>query len=139
MSSGSGLVVAAVLNSYARKSKEKTVYLKDEFNNIKDLSEKYKDLISEVEELISAIELPESEKKCPECGKNFSIIKINEIELNFCGFCQSFWFDSGKLKEITEARTEIPARDLKYRLSKFKCPVCKKSMEEHLFIRKNNI
>jgi Zn-finger nucleic acid-binding protein len=133
-----GTAAAAVLNVVVKNTKGKT-YLRDDNTTKIELSKKYESIISHIEKELSKEEQFSSERICPECGKNFIKIGLNDIEIEFCHYCSSFWFDTGELKSIADIQNENPDRNLKFRLSKFKCPVCNKSMEEHLFTRRNNL
>jgi Zn-finger nucleic acid-binding protein len=77
--------------------------------------------------------------KCPECGNEFRLIYINEIELDVCVRCVSFWFDNGELKKFSGLASDIPSRELTSRKSKYKCPICKVDMVEHVFTKPHNL
>lgn len=123
-----GLSIAVILNSFKINSIDSD-----------NVSTEDKLIAEKINKLLKSKSLPESEKICPECKKNFKKLVINKLELDFCPDCTSLWFDTGELSKITGLSKEFYSEDLKSRKSKLKCPVCEKEMEEHVFYRKDNL
>ena len=103
------------------------------------LTEKEKQILEDIEEQRKSGRLPLSEKICPECNRNMSLITVKSIELDYCCFCDGCWFDPGELRMITELPSDIPSDDLKNRPSRYRCAVCRKPMKEHVFLRPHNL
>ena len=113
----------------------------------KEIKEKYSNKFSEEESKIlyninSQIGLSNLNKSsicCPECNCNFSVITINNIDIDFCSKCRSFWFDSNELKQISGYSRDVPSDNLASRKSKYNCPICNKSMQEYVFVKPHNL
>ena len=77
--------------------------------------------------------------KCPNCKKEMIVVERNDVELDYCMFCEGFWFDWGEWNILCK---KLISEDL---LSDFdifripatttnekprKCPVCGKKMRK---------
>ena len=83
---------------------------------------------------------------CPECEKEMIVVERNEVELDYCMFCEGFWFDYGEwnllckkliaedLLDNVDDIFELPFAQTKEKLRK--CPVCGRKMEKFMF---NNV
>lgn len=80
-----------------------------------------------------------SRLSCPECKRNFTIITINDVEVDCCIYCKSYWFDPGELMLITETSSDIPDQHLRHRNSRCTCPVCQVTMNEHVYMNPGNL
>ena len=79
---------------------------------------------------------------CPNCQKETIIVEKDQIELDYCMFCEGFWFDfnewnilskkliSENLLENSSDAFNIPPA-LTGEKSK-KCPICNKKMEKFI-------
>jgi Zn-finger nucleic acid-binding protein len=83
--------------------------------------------------------LPESQLKCPECGRPFSKVSLNDYDIDVCRYCRSIWFDAGELKAVTDLADEVPSMHLASRKSKYACPVCEVQMNEYVFKAPHNV
>ena len=81
----------------------------------------------------------ESERICPECKRNFRLIKLDDIFVDGCRFCKSLWFDAGELKSITGLLKDVPSDNLRNRDSKYECPICYTRMKEYIFKEPHNL
>jgi len=78
--------------------------------------------------------------KCPNCKKEMIVVERSEVELDYCMFCEGFWFDWGEWnilckKLISQNFLDEPS-DL-YNIPPTvsgekprRCPVCGKKMEK---------
>lgn len=80
-----------------------------------------------------------STRRCPECQKPFSILKLAKVELDVCRACEGLWFDAGELQHFTGFSKDVPADQLRSRQSRYDCPVCGETMQECVFIRSYNL
>ena len=90
------------------------------------------------EQIMGSVRLSSS-KRCPECARPFSVLKLDGVELDACWLCQGIWFDAGELCHLTGFSKDVPADHLHSRRSRFACPVCGETMQEHVFIRSHNL
>ena len=79
---------------------------------------------------------------CPKCKKEMIVVERNEVELDYCIFCEGFWFDndewnilSKKLisQNLTDEKFDV--YDIPTALSGEKprrCPICGKKMEKFM-------
>lgn len=139
---GAGVAIAAVINSF--RFKRQTVKQKIDFKEyLQDISgsEKELELIKQIEDQVNSGKLPESEKCCPECERNFQILKIDETEIDHCSFCNSIWFDKKELATLINNSKDLPSEGLRLRSrdSKYDCPICQTNMEEHVFSEGSNL
>lgn len=79
---------------------------------------------------------------CPKCEKEMIIVERNDVELDYCMFCEGFWFDFGEWnilckKLISESLLDNP-EDI-FALPRVstgermrRCPVCGKKMEKFM-------
>ncbi len=77
--------------------------------------------------------------KCPDCQRNMIIVHINQIDVDYCHFCQSCWLDQGELKTISKLIKDIPSDHLPDRPAKHDCPICQEKMTELVFKRPYNL
>jgi len=103
-----------------------------------DLSDKDA-IVDFIEEELTRDDLPQSEKLCPECGRNFSLLTVSTMEIDCCPHCKSLWFDEGELMTLSGYSKDVPAVDLASRKSKLKCPACGEHMNEYVFQLKSNL
>lgn len=83
---------------------------------------------------------------CPKCEKEMIVVERNDVELDYCMFCEGFWFDNGEwnilckkliAENFLDDTTDIfslPRTSTSERLRR--CPVCNKKMEKFMF---NNV
>ena len=79
---------------------------------------------------------------CPKCKKEMIIIERNEVELDYCMFCEGFWFDweewniltkkliAQNLIDHSEDIFDIPSALTGEKPRR--CPVCGKKMEKFM-------
>ena len=103
------------------------------------LSLKERRMVKSLQDQINGGFLFSSAKLCPECQKPFSILKLDEVELDACRACEGLWFDAGELQHFTGFSKDVPADQLHSRRSKYDCPVCGETMQECVFIRSYNL
>ena len=127
--------VASVLSNYSGPDKNKQT----KNNNSTDLTGRENKIIDTVEKQLTKMDLPVSNKSCPECKRNFSILKVNSIEVDACIYCSSLWFDSDELKSLTDLPKDVPSDGMSSRESKYDCPICENLMREHVYLKKSNI
>jgi Zn-finger nucleic acid-binding protein len=96
-------------------------------------------IIASIQEQISHSVRFSSTKRCPECSRPFSILKLEGVELDACWLCQGIWFDAGELRHFTGFSRDVPADHLHSRTSRYACPVCGETMKEHVFVRSYNL
>ena len=130
--------VASVINNYSKSSGTSNNNQKIKNNNA-DLTGREKKIINTVDDQIAKRDMPVSNKKCPECKRNFSILMVNDIEVDACIYCSSLWFDSDELKSLTHLPKDVPSDGMSSRSSKYDCPICENLMREHVFLKKSNI
>ncbi len=75
---------------------------------------------------------------CPNCKNAMIVLQLDEVEIDYCEYCNGIWLDSGEL-EILLADAESAENFLKsfntFEASKEKprrCPICSKKMEKVL-------
>lgn len=83
--------------------------------------------------------LPASGKECPECERKFAVLSLAGMQADCCPFCRSIWFDAGELAKLAGLSQDVPSSTLASRASKYRCPVCRKPMEEYLFQQPHNL
>jgi len=79
---------------------------------------------------------------CPHCKKEMIVIERNNVELDYCLFCEGFWFDRNEWnilckKLISESimDNESSIFNIPVALANEKqriCPVCSKKMEKFI-------
>lgn len=140
-------LVASGMANARRLERQKAASKQKWKDRKKELKEKYKKKYSnETEQIMDRLlqnmsvgSLPEARISCPECHRPFSIIEMDDLELDLCQPCQSFWFDRGELKEFSGLDSDVPGNRLTSRKSKYGCPICSKPMKEHVFMAPHNI
>lgn len=77
---------------------------------------------------------------CPECEKEMIIVERNDVELDWCMFCEGFWFDWGEWNVLCKKLIaedfinsvddifNFPSVSSKEKIRR--CPVCGKKMEK---------
>ena len=105
----------------------------------KVLSPEESRIVESIQEQISKRPHRFSVKKCPECRNYFSMLKLDGVDLDVCCVCKGIWFDVGELQHFTGFTRDVPADYLHSRMSKYDCPVCGETMQEHVFIRSYNL
>jgi Zn-finger nucleic acid-binding protein len=132
-----GLVAIAFAQANrAKRQKRLDNYFKKKKNV---LSPEESRIVKSIQDQISGSALCSSAKLCPECRKPFSILKLDDVELDACRACEGIWFDTGELQHFTGFSKDVPADHLHSRTSKYDCPVCGEAMKEHVFIRSHNL
>lgn len=97
-------------------------------------------VLDDIELQLETGNLPSSRLDCPECGRPFNIITIiDNVEVDCCIYCKSYWFDPGELMIATKTTSDIPGQHLRHRDSRFTCPVCQVTMNEHVYINPGNL
>ena len=79
---------------------------------------------------------------CPNCKKPMIAVERNDVELDYCMFCEGFWFDYGEWNILTKkliAQNFLDKPEDMYNISKIItvekpkiCPVCGKKMEKFM-------
>ena len=80
---------------------------------------------------------------CPKCEKEMIAVERNDIELDWCMFCEGFWFDFGEwnilckkliAEDLTNSNIDIfELPKIKTGEKLYRCPVCSKKMEKFIF------
>ena len=137
MTYDAGLVAIA----FARANRAKTRTRRDSSirHKLSMLSPEEGRIIASLQEQISHSVHFSSTKRCPECSRFFSILKLEGVELDACWLCQGIWFDAGELRHFTGFSRDVPAEHLCSRRSRYACPVCGETMEEHVLVRSYNL
>lgn len=120
-----------------KKSKERQHEIKEKYKKL--ISSQETELISDITKSIRTVRLPKSAKKCPECQQNFCIINIKNMDIDCCQRCNSFWFDSNELFQLTDTDSDVPSNDLASRTSKYPCPICHHQMRECVYLKPHNL
>ncbi len=107
--------------------------------NMADFSENHREILKQIAEQFLQEDLPVSERNCPECAKSFSLLHIEETEIDACRFCGSLWFDRGELMTLTGYASDVPSEHLRHRKSKYSCPACSQEMNEYVFRAPGNV
>ncbi len=136
---GAGPAIAAIVTSARMKQKKSTNERTVDTPKNENLTAEKQAIIDSVNKQLQAENLVESERVCPECGKQFAEIQVNGITIESCIYCKSLWFDLGELKELTGLLDDIPGMRLADRESKLPCPVCSKAMYRKVFMRRSNL
>ena len=78
--------------------------------------------------------------KCPKCKKEMIVVERNDVELDYCMFCEGFWFDWGEWNILTKkliAQDFLNSPDDIFNIPAVitpekprKCPVCNRKMEK---------
>ena len=79
---------------------------------------------------------------CPKCKKEMIVIERNDVELDYCMFCEGFWFDYDEWNILCKkliAEDFLNSNTQLYNIPKVttgekpsKCPVCDKKMEKFM-------
>ncbi len=96
-------------------------------------------LLRGIEQQLSQSQQKLSAKKCPECRRPFTIVNVEDVEIDCCRFCRGMWFDPGELRFFSDQSKEIPSDHLACRESRYHCPVCGARMTEFVFVNPNNL
>lgn len=80
--------------------------------------------------------------KCPKCKKEMIVVERNEVELDYCTFCEGFWFDYGEWNILSKKLISQDFTDSSCNLYEIpvaltgekqrRCPVCGKRMEKFM-------
>jgi len=100
---------------------------------------KIRGILESINNQLKESEHTKSKLICPECHRNFVIVKVKGIEMEYCLFCKGCWLEEEELKSLSESTSEIPVPGLRERKSRYKCPVCKAGMTECVFKRRHNL
>ena len=104
-----------------------------------ELSESRQHVLNEVQRLLANEDWSESKRDCPECSRQFIVLTVVDVPVDYCRTCRSFWFDAGELREVTQLLEDIPGADLAHRDSRLDCPICDEAMTEYQFARGDNL
>lgn len=79
---------------------------------------------------------------CPNCKKEMIVVERNDVELDYCMFCEGFWFDWGEWNILSK---KLISEDFLNKASDIydfpvavtsekpkRCPVCSKKMEKFM-------
>jgi Zn-finger nucleic acid-binding protein len=136
MSYDTGLVAIAFARAHrARVPKRRLKAIKKS----KTLSPEESQMVASIQAQIAGCVRLSSTKRCPECARPFSVVKLDGVELDACWLCQGIWFDAGELRHLTGFSQDLPAVQLQSRRSRYACPVCGETMQEHVFIHSHNL
>ena len=79
---------------------------------------------------------------CPKCEEEMIIVERNDVELDYCMFCEGFWFDYGEWnilckKLIAENFINFPSDiyDIQTLITDektYRCPICGSRMEKFM-------
>ncbi len=139
--------VSAMVHSYSilRNREKRNKLFKSKNDNLdltiikKELTNEQNKILESIDNQLNSNKLKQSNKECPECKRDFKIITVNNIEIDCCIYCKSYWFDFGELKSITNLIKDAPSDNLRNRKSKYQCPVCNKQMNECVFLQPGNL
>ncbi len=137
---GAGSAIASVISSYQRKSDKVVENFKKRAETKKnELSSEKKEIIKTVDQQLQMDNLTKSDRICPECNRNFSVIIVHDLKIDSCRYCKSLWFDFGELKTLTGLQKDIPSDGLREKKSDYSCPVCNIKMYKNIFMSKSNL
>ncbi|MCX6233171.1 MAG: zf-TFIIB domain-containing protein [Bacteroidetes bacterium] len=74
--------------------------------------------------------------RCPVCKNPMVILELQQIEIDYCTFCQGIWLDAGELEallgdtqQVQDLLTSFKIDDA-IREKRIKCPICNKKMHK---------
>jgi len=103
------------------------------------LSDEQRQLLESIDGQLGA-EVPiVSDRQCPECNRPFGIVTVRGVEIDCCRFCRSIWFDPGELQGLSRQSRDVPSGPYQHRGSRYRCPVCREEMTEHVFLNPFNL
>ena len=85
------------------------------------------------------VDAKRSERICPECQEQMTLLHIDGQELDQCLSCRGIWFDQGELKAITGLVEDVPGLKYHSRPSRYHCPTCGEQMTEYVFVNPHNL
>ncbi len=100
-----------------------------------ELSEREKGWLADIERQVHDSKTPYSSRHCVECGRPFMLITLDDMEIEYCRWCKSTWFDPSELRHFTHEPKDIPSDDSKSRVSERKCPDCGAYMREYVYLK----
>lgn len=96
-------------------------------------------VLADIRRQVADSERPTSANVCPECDRQFIIIVVQGVALEYCRICRSTWFDPGELSIFSGLSKDVPSDDLTHRASNLSCPVCRKRMDEYVYLSPYNL
>jgi Zn-finger nucleic acid-binding protein len=132
MRPGVTTAIAGLMQSYKRTKLEKK--LKRRLTPEEEEKYYYAEIrkkAAEIERQIKDEVLDESIRGCPECLRSFSILHIDDVEIDFCEYCKSLWFDLKELMTLTQLSQEALEHEIEKSDEKsiYRCPICNKELE----------
>ena len=103
------------------------------------LTEDEKAMLAEIDRQLHSHDLRESHRMCPECHRPFVLVRVMNIDVDFCQRCKGCWFDPGELGLLTGQPSDVPSASAGHRASRFKCPDCDEPMWESTFRKPYNL
>jgi Zn-finger nucleic acid-binding protein len=97
------------------------------------LTDQERQLLQSIDRQLRDPQQKPSALKCPECGRAFSIVNVDGMEIDCCRYCRGMWFQPGELSYFSGQSKEIPSDNLAHRESRRDCPVCSTHMTEFVF------
>ena len=76
---------------------------------------------------------------CVECGRPCVGVQLEGTLAHACTYCQGLWFAAGTLLRLTRRPSDVPGLHLKHRASRYRCPLCRMKMTEHVFLKPYNL
>lgn len=96
-------------------------------------------VIESIQAQLADDSLRPTERHCPECSGEFVMIKAEEVELDACLPCGSFWLDAGEMKTVTHRVADTQTLEGAVAPSRYRCPICETQMEQHRFVTHNDL
>lgn len=104
------------------------------------IAKEYRGVLPMLDDIVhEKLRAPLSQRFCPECQRQMYKLEFDIYDFSFCKYCQSTWFDTGKLMQMTNLSKDIPSDYLMSRRSEFTCPLCKLKMIEYNYCVPTNI
>lgn len=105
----------------------------------KSLTDQEREVLDTIAAQLTPGERVPSRRRCPECQRNMTLVRLGGVTLDACTLCRGCWFDPGELRFISGLSRDVPGEALKSRPSRYRCPVCQAEMTEHVFIKPFNL
>lgn len=91
------------------------------------------------EQHAAAVSADRGQRRCPQCGEAFLLVRRGDVELDHCDRCDSWWFDGGELGKLAGTSQDVPGDHLRSRPGKYDCPVCGEHMTEFQYHPRENL
>lgn len=97
------------------------------------LSDEDRILLLDIQKQITGDQVCLSTRCCPECHRQFALVRMRDVTVDYCTHCRGCWFDPGELGLVAGTGHDIPAIHTQHRKSKYACPQCGIAMWESVY------